>query len=218
MTTYRRAPAQARVVTALRADLLTGRLGPGDQIVQETLAERYGVSRVPLREALKTLESEGQVIHHPNRGYFVADLSVADVLEVYRLRSLLEAEAIGLAVPSLGEDDIAVLAALLAGIERAAAEADVIAMTVANRSFHFAIFDASGMPRLTRLLHQLWDATDVFRAQYFQQAVNRERVSGEHAAMLVALRARDSTRLVRLHDEHREHAVDTLHPIGSNLH
>ena len=101
MTVERRQTAQDTVLAALRADILDGTLAPGDQIVQESLADRYGVSRVPLREALKTLESEGQVAYYPHRGYFVTELSVADLLEVYRLRALLEAEAIRAAVPSL---------------------------------------------------------------------------------------------------------------------
>lgn len=213
MTGPRRVTAQDAVLTSLRSDILTGDLAPGDQIVQEALAERYGVSRVPLREALKTLESEGQVVYHPHRGYFVAELSVADLLEVYRLRALLEAEAIRHAVPTLSDDDVAALADLLDRVGEASAEGDVIAMTSANRRFHFAIFDASGLPRLTRLLHQLWDATDAYRALYFQEEPNRRRVAVEHAAMLAALRTRDAEALVRLHNEHRDHSVGTVRAI-----
>jgi DNA-binding GntR family transcriptional regulator len=207
MTTERRATAQDAVLVALRSDILTGDLGPGDQIVQESLAERYGVSRVPIREALKTLESEGQVVYHPHRGYFVAELSVPDLLEVYRLRAILEAEAIRDAVPTLDDDDVDALADLLAEVDAAAEDGDVITMTAANRRFHFAIFDAAGLPRLSRLLRQLWEATDAYRALYFQSGENRHRVAGEHARMLAALRDRDAEALVALHDEHRGHSV-----------
>ena len=208
-----RATAQETVLVSLRSDILTGRLGPGDQVVQELLAERYGVSRVPIREALKTLESEGQVVYHPHRGYFVAELSVADLLEVYRLRSILEAEAIRQAVPILGDDDVDALAELLAEVQTAAGAVDVIAMTAANRRFHFAIFDAAGLPRLSRILRQLWEATDAYRALYFQGPENRDRVAREHTRMLSALRKRDAETLVRLHDEHREHSVGAVSAI-----
>jgi len=213
MTAIRRVTAQDAVLSGLRTDILTGDLGPGDQIVQEVLAERYGVSRVPLREALKMLESEGQVVYHPHRGYFVAELSVADLLEVYRLRTLLEEEAIRAAVPTLTDDDVAALGDLLADIAVAGAAGDVLAMTAANRRFHFAIFDAAGLPRLTRLLHQLWDATDAYRALYFQAPINRTRVAREHVRMLTALQSRDADLLVTLHDAHRDHSVGTVRGI-----
>ena len=213
MTTDRRVTAQDMVLAALRHDILTGVLAPGDQVVQETLAERYGVSRVPLREALKTLETEGQVVYHPHRGYFVAELSVADLEEVYRLRQLLEAEAIRSAMPTLDDADVEALADLLREVDDAAAGGDVIAMTDANRRFHFAIFDASGMPRLSRLLRQLWEATDAYRALYFAADVNRSRVAREHARMLSALRGRDAEALVRLHDEHRSSSVRAVRAV-----
>ena len=68
-------------------------------------------------------------------------------------------------------------------------------------------FDAAGMPRLSRLLRQLWEATDAYRALYFHGAANRERVAAEHGRMLAALRRRDAEKVVRLHDEHRDHSV-----------
>ncbi len=208
--TERRETAQDVVLRSLRSDILAGDLRPGDQIVQEALAERYGVSRVPVREALRILESEGQVEYFPHRGYFVAQLSIDDLQEVYLLRSLLEAMAIQAAVPHLTDDDISDIADLADAVTEAAQDVDVIAMTTANRRFHFAIFDGCGMPRLVRLLNQLWDATDAYRALYFQQQASRVRVESEHGRMVAALRARDASELVALHDEHREHSVASV--------
>lgn len=208
---FRRPPtAQEAVLQALREEIVTGGIRPGEQIVQDALAERYGVSRVPLREALKILEGEGQVVYHPHRGYFVANLSVDDLLEVYRLRAILEAEALRVAVPDLTDDDVARSEALLAEVEDAGREGDVLALTASNRAFHFAMFEASGMPRLVRLLRQLWDATDAYRSVYFSDEVNRRRVAREHRAMLTALRERDAEALVRLHDEHRSASVSAV--------
>lgn len=205
-----RVTAQDTVLAALREDILTGALGPGDQLIQETLAERYGVSRVPLREALKTLESEGQVVYHPHRGYFVAELSVSDLREVYRLRALLEDTALRECVPTLDDDDVAVISALGDDVSDAATRDDVIGMAEANRRFHFALFDAAGMPRLSRLLRQLWDATDAYRALYYQGSRNREQVLAEHDQMVTALQARDVERVVALHNEHRAHSVASV--------
>jgi DNA-binding GntR family transcriptional regulator len=213
MSDARHTTAQDTVLQSLRTDILIGELAAGDQIVQQTLAERYGVSRVPVREALKMLEAEGQVNYHPHRGYFVAELSVLDLLEVYRLRELLEAEAIERGVPSLSDTDVDAIADIADEVDDAAAQQDVVAMTSANRRLHFAVFEAADLPRLTRLLNHLWDATDAYRALYFQQQVNRARVAREHARMITALRKRDAQALVRLHAEHRAHSVGTVRAI-----
>lgn len=196
--------AQSRAVTALRTEIVGGTLTPGAQLVQEDLAERLGVSRIPVREALQLLASEGLVSHVPNRGYFVTELSVADLQEVYRLRQLLEAEAIRQALPALSDTDVTALRRQAAAVEQAAG---LESITAANRRFHFTVFDAAGMPRLTRLLHQLWDSSDVYRTLYFQQNANRQRVRSEHAAMLDAIERRDVEETIRLHDEHRVHSV-----------
>ncbi len=116
-------------------------------------------------------------------------------------------------MPTFSDADVDAIADLLAQVEGAAADGDIMAMTAANRRFHFAIFDASGLPRLSRILRQLWEATDVYRALYFQAAENRDRVSAEHEAMLDALRRRDAGTLIALHDEHRAHSVGAVRSI-----
>ncbi len=202
--------AQERMLEALRSDVLTGTLRPGEQVVQEVIAEQHGVSRVPVREALQTLTSEGLITHLPHRGYFVTQLSIPDLLEVYRLRHLLETEALREAIPVLTDQDVARIEERAAAVDAAAQRGDLAALTTANRDFHFAMFGAAGMPRLHRLLRQLWDASDVYRSLYFQQAVNRVRVASEHAAMLDAVRQRDVETTILLHDEHRQHSVAWL--------
>ena len=198
------------VLHLLRTDLITGHLTPGDQVVQETLADRYGVSRVPLREALRLLESEGVVTHEPHRGYFVTQLSTNDLDEVYRLRDILEAEAITAAVSHLSTSHIDEIASLMASAAEAADRGDIAALTEANRSFHFAIFEASAMPRLVRLLRQLWDATDLYRSLYFAQHSNRVRVGDEHEHILAGLRHRDAHAVIAMHTQHRENSASTV--------
>jgi DNA-binding GntR family transcriptional regulator len=110
----------------------------------------------------------------------------------------------------LGDDDVAALADLAHDIDVASARNDLSEVTAANRRFHFAIFDAAGMPRLSRLLRQLWEATDAYRSLYFSEPANRERVAGEHAAMVDALRERDADAVVVLHDRHRGNSVEVV--------
>jgi DNA-binding GntR family transcriptional regulator len=210
MTFVRPRTAQEAVLGELRRMLVTGELAPGEPLRQEALAETLGVSRVPVREALKVLEGEGAVVHEPHKGYVVAELSVDDLVEVYRLREILEAEAIRVAVPRLTSSDLDELAAAAAEVDAAGRTGDVTAMTDANRRFHFLLFDAAGMPRLSRTLRQLWDATDVYRSVYFSGVTNRQRVKHEHKALLVALRSGDAAAAVRAQHEHRDNSVTAV--------
>ncbi len=201
---------QEDVLALLRVEILTGALKPGQQIVQDALADKFGVSRVPLREALKILEGEGQVTHHPNRGYFVAELSISDLHEVYRLRALLEREAVTAAVANITDRDLSKIADLAKEVRTATSTGEVLAITAANRAFHFAIFELSEMPRLVRLLRQLWDATDVYRSVYFANATNRKRILLEHDEILNALSTRNVANLVQWHDTHRDNSVSSV--------
>lgn len=204
---------QQFVLDELRRGILTGDLRPGEPIRQDTVAARLGVSRVPLREALKILEGEGQVVYRPRRGYAVAELSMDDLVEVYRLREILEAEAVRVAVDRITDDDLDRLRDAERDVENAGRHTDVLAMSEANRRFHFTLIDAAGMPRLTRILRLLWDSTDAYRSVYYGDEANRHRVEHEHRAIVAAVRARDADRIVGLLDEHRHAAVESLRPI-----
>lgn len=208
---FRRPPtAQEAVLAELRRSIVSGGLKPGEQILQDALAERYGVSRVPLREALKILEGEGQVTYQPHRGYFVTELDVDDLREVYRIRDLLESEAARLAVPQLSEADLDRLAEAADSVDRADQSGDLVAMTAANRDFHFTLLAGAGMPRLVRLSRVLWDATDAYRSLYYANADHRRLVHDEHRSVVAAARAHDAEEVVRLLRAHREHAVTAV--------
>ncbi|MCX2181285.1 GntR family transcriptional regulator [Streptomyces sp. SKN60] len=211
-TVERRRPptAQQFVLTELRRAITTGELRPGDPIRQDALAARLDVSRVPLREALKTLEAEGLVVHHVHRGYYVAELSVADLEEIYRIRRLLETEAVRTALVRSPDGLADALERIQEEVERAAEAGDVTVMAEANRRFHFTLIEASGMPRLVRLIATLWDATDAYRALYYAEDPHRERAVHEHRAVVSAVAESDEAAALRRLDEHRDHAVAAL--------
>ncbi len=202
--------AQAFVLGELRRAIIAGELFPGQPLRQDLLAERFGVSRVPLREALTTLETEGQVVYEPHRGYKVATLSLGDLLEVYRIRQLLESEAARAAVERADDSVLPELKKAATEVEIASAAVDLMAMTEANRRFHFVITTAAGMRRLERMVRVLWDATDAYRFVYYGDEINRRRVEHEHTSIIKAFADRDAERLVAELDEHREHAVEAL--------
>ena len=211
---FRRPPtAQEAVLAELRRLITAGLLRPGQQIVQDALAVQFGVSRVPLREALKILEGEGQVTYVAHRGYFVTELSLSDLIEVYRIREILEAEAVSIAVPQMTAEDIHRLEEAERDVRAAADIADVVAMTSANRRLHFAILDACALPRLVWLIRLLWDATEVYRSVYYNEAHNREMVDSEHRALVAAVKAGDATAALVVLTEHREHAIEALRPV-----
>ncbi|MFF4776665.1 GntR family transcriptional regulator [Microtetraspora fusca] len=201
---------QQYVLEQLRRAILTGQLAPGSAIRQDALAEQLGVSRVPIREALKILEGEGQVIYRPRRGYMVAELALEDFLEVYRIRQILEEEAVRRAIERITDEDIQRLQDAHADVVAAGQAGEIIAMAAANRRFHFTLIDAAGMPRLRRFLSILWDASDVYRSLYYSEESNRERVEHEHQGIIDAVRARDTEDLIRRLGEHREGTVATF--------
>lgn len=206
----RPATTQAFVLDELRKAIVSGELSPRQPLRQDSIAHQLGVSRVPLREALKTLEAEGQVVYQPRRGYSVAELSLADLLEVYRLRELLESEAVTLAAGQFTETDFARITDAQRDVETAAEEGDLLGMIAANRRFHFCLLEPARMPRLLRMVRTLWDATDAYRAVYYNSDDNRTRVREEHQKIMLAARERDATELVTQLTAHRQHAVDAL--------
>ncbi len=205
--------AQEVVLKELRSALASGVLMPGQQLVQEDLAEELGVSRVPIRESLKILEGEGHVTYHPNRGYFVTELSATDLAELYRIRELLEEEALTRAVAEVSDADLKDIEEILTEVNAAAAAGDVDALTQANRAFHLSIIELSGMNRLSRLIRQLWDASDIYRTVYFREESNRERIFTEHQEIFRALQARDAHALIKAQNHHREQAVQVLNTV-----
>lgn len=202
--------AQEYVLQRLRQAIISRELQPGAAIRQELLAEKYGTSRVPLREALKILEGEGHVTYIPHRGYFVADLSVSDLREVYIIRDLLETEALTRAIENVTEQSLAHFTEILTAMSHASASGDLATMSTLNRNFHFGIFELSEMPRLVRLIRVLWDATDAYRSLYYSDADNRAHVEREHQRIMAALVARDADALVSAHRDHRNRAVAVL--------
>lgn len=206
----KKATSQEMVLKSLRKMLASARLKPGQQIVQDTLAAKLGVSRVPLREALKVLEAEGRVVHEPHRGYFVAQLDIADFIEIYRLREILETEALSVGIPLATKKDIALVTKLASDVQHFSDSSDIIGAARANRKFHFSILNLCAQVRLIRLIENLWDFTDNYRILYLSEKKNRDYVATEHAKILQAVKQKDVVKVIKLHDDHRNHAVVAL--------
>jgi DNA-binding GntR family transcriptional regulator len=186
----------------LREDILQGTFSAGDPLPQEELAARYGVSRSPLREALRQLESEGWIDYQPNRGAVVATITAKDVRELYMVRHILEEGAIERAIPKLDEKRLHDAERIDSDLRRAT---DVTKVVVLHREFHETIYGALENPRLIEAIFRHY-----VRAQRLPDPRARivavAKVSRvDHPVLLDACKRRDRRAAVRATCEHLDH-------------
>lgn len=186
----------------LRDAIIDGRLAPGQKLDQNEIASNFNVSRMPVREALKQLESEGLVVVYPYRGVEVARLDVSEVSELFAIRGALERLAVGQAVDALRAENFAQLRAVLEQMDHMVTkpkkEDDWSAL---NRMFHDTINAASGWPKLLETIATYRDKLDRYVRLYFSIS-GREQSQQEHWALLKALEAREKTKAEQLIELH----------------
>jgi DNA-binding GntR family transcriptional regulator len=184
-------------------------LKPGERVGQWELAKKLNVSSVPVREALKTLEAEGQVTYEPHRGYKVVQLSVEDVEEIYLMRRVLETEGTTQAMPKVNAELMQHLEHLVQKMDEFVNIGDVLNYTEANSNFHLLLFEHAGLPRLYRLIEILWQNTETYRGLIFDLdwCVNAQQ---DHRALLEACNERDIPRALEIQDRHRTHALSRI--------
>lgn len=144
--------AHETVLEAMREAILTGALPPGMRLRQEKLADMFGTSRIPVREALRALEYEGLVASAPYRGFTVTQLDADDVEDVYDLRIVLEGHAVRLAVPLMTDEDLQTLEILYAAMVDAESGDAKLA---ARERFYIKLYSMTGRPRLVNLIARL---------------------------------------------------------------
>lgn len=202
--------AAQHAVDALRRAMIAGDLRPGERVGQEEIADRLGVSIGPVREALVLLEQEGQVSYRPRRGYFVTELDLDDLREIYELRALLESRAARRALPVLDADAFERLDIAARDCVDAAARSDVAGELEANRRFHFVVLESPDQLHTLRLIRLLWDSTETYRAMYYNAPEGRREAVDAHERITAAVRAGDADGLVAELDAHRGRALDLL--------
>lgn len=201
---------QQQVLEELRSAIVRREYLPGMRVRADAVAERMGVSRIPVREALRVLEAEGLVTARPHKGVVVAELSVADLHEIYLLRRLLESEATRRGVPGLSARSLATLEELLGAMDEALEIAATVQMIDLNRQFHFTIYGASNLRQLVRMITMLWNQSDAYRSIYLAEENFRRQAQAEHRLILDACQARDADRVIALLDQHRTFAEEAI--------
>jgi DNA-binding GntR family transcriptional regulator len=195
---------------ALRRMIVAGELRPGQRVLQEDVAELLGVSIAPVREALRVLEQEGQVTYQPRRGYFVTELRIEDLQEIYALRQVLEERAASHALPLLDADALERIELAAADCVHAAQAGEVARELEANRRFHFGLLESPDRPHTMRVIRQLWDSTEAYRALYYNSPEERHQTVRAHERILAAARAGQAEVLVAELDAHRSRALEVL--------
>lgn len=142
-------------VQRLSQEILSGKIGPGQRLVEEQLTRRLGISRAPLREALRLLAQQGLVAHIPRRGVRVATLTERDVRELYAIRNVLEAHAVANALPIQRDADLVGLRVALEQMSQASDSGDRLALAEAHRAFHVALVALADNQQLTAVYESI---------------------------------------------------------------
>lgn len=190
----------------LRGAILDGSLEAGAPLRQEEIAARLGISRLPIREALRRLESEGLAMLRPRRGYVVASLNRDEIDDVLDLQATLEARA-GHAATLRRNDDVArELEACLAQLDKVTSRSpvDVDAFAALNLKFHDTLFESSGRPFLCRTLRTLRSNAERYVRMAAGILIDLRQSQAEHRAILDAYKAGDAAIVAELCWEHRD--------------
>lgn len=178
-----------RIAEILARRIVLGELPAGAKIGQDHVAEEFGASHVPVREAFRRLEAQGLLVSLPRRGVRVAPLDPAAVREVTEMRATLEALALGHAARAFSAEDLEAAEQALAEGE---ASSDLIVWEEANRRFHRALVAPCQMPRLLRTIDDLHQASARFLLAAWKDLDWRPRSDDEHRALLEKMRAHDA--------------------------
>lgn len=190
------------VTEALRDLILSGQLGIGVQLKQQALAERFGVSRIPVREALKRLEAEGLIEHRPHQGSTVAARSVEELVEALDIRIGLETRALKLAIPLMKPADHRALKDVMARYEGSESPQEWADL---NLEFHMALYRPCGKAKLLKMIEESVRGIGRHMRAMQSYKVGRKAPQTEHALILKACMAKDVTLAVELLEKHIEH-------------
>lgn len=184
-------PLRDVVFNTLRQAILKGELEPGERLMEIQLAERLGVSRTPIREAIRKLELEGLVLMIPRKGAEVAEISEKSLREVLEVRRSLEELAIELACQRITPEELTALEEAENRFARAVEDGEVMAIAESDENYHELIYQATANDRLVQILNNLREQMYRYRLEYIKDEDRRQILVVEHEHILRAVRRRD---------------------------
>ena len=187
--------------------ILEGKLEPGQRLMEVQLAEQLGVSRTPVREAIRKLELEGLVVMLPRKGAYVADVSLKDIIDVLEIRSTLEGLAAYLAADRITEEGVERLKAIAEDFKQSIERKDDIEKLLKKDvEFHECIFNATNNTKLSQIINTLWEQVHRFRTTYISDFDAPKHLVEEHNNILNAIISGDNELAKKYAIDHIEKA------------
>ena len=197
-------PLRDVVFKTLREAILRGDLKPGERLMELQLAAKLGVSRTPIREAIRMLQQEGLAVTIPRRGAEVAAMTEKDMEDVLQVREALEILAVQLASEKITKEQIAELEERLKAFEQAVETVEVKQIAQSDIDFHDLIYTAAENPRLVVLLNNLREQIYRYRVEYLKDEKNYPRLIEEHRQIMQGLKERNEQYVVEMTKKHMD--------------
>jgi DNA-binding GntR family transcriptional regulator len=203
-------PLRELVFESLREAIISGMLRPSERLMEIQLAEEMGVSRTPVREAIRKLELEGLVVMIPRKGAYVAGMSIKDIADVFEIRGALEGLAAELASERATDEELEVMERYLVKISEEIENGDLSKVVETDTDFHTLIYEASRNARLSQIINNLREQIQRFRTTSLSFPGRMKVALEEHRKIVEALSSRDGELARKLAQEHIENAENTM--------
>lgn len=203
-------PLRDVVFNTLRNAILTGELSPGERLMEIKLADKLGVSRTPIREAIRKLELEGLVVNTPRKGAEVANISAADLRDVLEVRRSLEILAINLACQKMTSESLEELYENIQEFKRSIDSKATTDIAYTDVGFHDIIYKSTGNNRLIQILNNIREQMYRYRLEYIKDRESWNTLVDEHMAIYESIKKRDSEAAVRailIHIDNQEKKI-----------
>ena len=206
-------PLRDVVFNTLREAILKGDLKPGERLMELQLASKLGVSRTPIREAIRMLEQEGLAVTTPRKGAEVAKMTLKDMEDVLEIRDALDELAVRIACQKISDEQLKQLEDMKELFEKSTQTGNVKKIAEADVTFHDVIYEATGIPKLVTLLNNLREQVYRYRVEYIKDPKNYPTLIAEHEAILESLKNRDvknAVEAMHVHVANQAEAVKTV--------
>lgn len=206
-------PLRDVVFNTLREAILKGDLKPGERLMELQLASKLGVSRTPIREAIRMLEQEGLAVTTPRKGAEVAKMTLKDMEDVLEIRDALDELAVRIACQKISDEQLKQLEDMKELFEKSTQTGNVKKIAEADVTFHDVIYEATGNPKLVTLLSNLREQVYRYRVEYIKDPKNYPTLIAEHEAILESLKNRDvknAVEAMHVHVANQAEAVKTV--------